>query len=137
MGLVYAEIELINAVDLGTAAQGFIKRENIRSIKVNALVDSGAYMMVLPEKVRVQLGLEIITHDVAEYANGEIEEVPIVGPVRIKFANRITVADAMVIGNQVLLGAIPMEAMDVIINPRSQKLEVNPENPTMPKMIVK
>ena len=85
----------------------------------------------------LQLGLEIINHEVAEYANGKIEEVPVVGPLEIRFANRRTSVDAMVIGNQVLLGSIPMEAMDVVINPRSQKLEVNPENPTMPKMIVK
>ncbi|MEK7729101.1 MAG: aspartyl protease family protein [candidate division KSB1 bacterium] len=137
MGLVHAEIELINAEDVGAARRGFIKSQDVRRMTVNALVDSGAYMMVIPEHVRLQLGVEIIEHSEAEYANGEIETVPVVGPIVIKFANRRTVADAMVLGNQVLLGSIPMEAMDVVIHPRTQTLMVNPENPTMPKMIVK
>lgn len=137
MGLVHAEIELINAGDLEVARRGIIKSEEVRRITVNALVDSGAYMMVIPEHVRLQLGLETVEHGEAEYANGKIESVPIVGPMVIKFANRRTVADAMVLGNQVLLGSIPMEAMDVIIHPRTQMLVVNPENPTMPRMIVK
>ncbi len=137
MGLVHAEIELINAGDLEVARRGFIGREEVRRMTSNALVDSGAYMMVIPEHVRLQLGLETVEYGEAEYANGKIESVPIVGPIVIKFANRRTVADAMVLGNQVLLGSIPMGAMDVVIHPRTQTLMVNPENPTMPKMIVK
>ncbi len=137
MGLVHAEIELINAEDIGAARRGTIRPDEIRRMQVNALVDSGAYMMVIPEHVRLQLGLETVEYGEAEYANGKIESVPIAGPIVIKFANRRTVADAMVLGNQVLLGSIPMEAMDVVIHPRSQTLMVNPENPTMPKMIVK
>lgn len=137
MGLVHAELELINAEDVCAARRGFIKPEETRRINVNALVDSGAYMMVVPEHVRLQLGLSILGHREAEYANGEIETVPVAGPLEVRFANRRTVLDAMVIGNQVLLGAIPMKAMDVLIHPRTQELVVNPENPTMPKMIVK
>ena len=120
MEIVYSEIELINAGDLEAAKHRYIKSDDIRKIKVNALVDSGAYILVISEDVRLQLGLDIIDHRVTEYANGEIEEVPVASPIEIRFANRRTVTDAMVIGKQVLLGAIPMEAMDVIINPRLQ-----------------
>lgn len=137
MGLVHAELELVNAGDIEVARRGFIKPEEVRRMTVNALVDSGAYMMTIPEHVRLQLDLETVEQGEAEYASGKIESVPIVGPIAIKFANRRTVADAMVLGNQVLLGSIPMEAMDVVIHPRTQRLVVNPENPTMPKMIVK
>ena len=137
MGLVYAEIELINAEDLGMARRGFIKTAEVRRIGVAALVDSGASMLVIPEAVRLQLGVEIVSHEVAEYANGRLEEVPVAGPLEIRFANRRTVADAVVIGSEVLLGAIPMEAMDVVIHPRTRQLAVNPANPTMPKVIIK
>lgn len=137
MGLVYGEMDLINAGDLEMARRGLIKNAGVRKIKVKTLVDSGVYMMVIPEKGRLQLGVEIVAHEVAEYANGDIEQVPVAGPIEIRFANHRTVADAMVLGNQVLLGTLPMEAMDVVVNPRTQKLEVNPENPTMPKKIVK
>ena len=75
MGIVYSEIELINAGDLEAAKHRYIKSDEIRKIKVNALVDSGAYMLVISEEVRLQLGLDIIDHRVAKYANGEIEEV--------------------------------------------------------------
>jgi hypothetical protein len=137
MGLVKAELELINAVDLGKWRDGDIKEEAIRRITVEALADSGAYMMVIPEHVRLQLGLHIIKEEEAEYASGEMAKVPIAGPIEICFANRRAVGDAMVIGNEVLLGSLDMEAMDVIIHPKNQKLVVNPANPTFPKRIVK
>lgn len=137
MGLVYAEIEFINAGDLEAARRGFIKTAEVRRIVVSALVDSGASMLVVPEAVRLQLGVEILSHEVAEYANGSLEEVPVAGPIELRFANRRTVADAVVIGSEVLLGAIPMEAMDVVIHPRTRQLTVNPAHPTMPRVIIK
>ena len=137
MGLVYAEIELINAGDLEAARRGFIKTVEVRRIVVSVLVDSGASMLVMPEAVRLQLGVEILSHEVAEYANGSLEEVPVAGPIELRFANRRTVADAVVIGSEVLLGAIPMEAIDVVIHPRTRQLTVNPAHPTMPRVIIK
>jgi hypothetical protein len=94
-------------------------------------------MMVIPEHIRLQLGLRIVSHEEAEYATGHVEKVPIASPIEVHFANRRTVTDGMVLGNEVLWGAIVMEAMDVIIHPMDQKLIVNPANPTMPKMLVK
>jgi len=137
MGLVKAELELINAGDLEVARRGFMTEPEVRKISAEALVDSGAFMLVIPESMRLQLGLEPREYKVAEYANGSVEKVPVVGPIEIRFANRRATADAMVLGNEVLLGAIPMEALDVVVHPRTQRLIVNPENPTIPKMIVK
>ncbi len=137
MGLVHAEITLINSGDIDAARRGFIKETDIRQITVKAWVDSGAYMMVISEEVKLQLGLEIVDRKIAEFANGDVEELPVCGPVDVRFANRSTSVRAMIAGNEVLLGAIPMEDMDVLIDPRSQRLVVNPEHPTMPKMVVK
>lgn len=113
------------------------KKTGVRRIKVNSMVDSGAYMMVIPEHVKIQLGLEIVDQREAELADGKTCLCDVVGPIEIRFANRKAVSNAFVMENEVLLGAIPMEELDVIINTREQKLVVNPENPTMPKMKIK
>ena len=137
MGLVYAEIILTNAEDIGLLRRGFIVEDQVRKIKVNSLVDSGAYMLVIPEHVKIQLGLEQVEQREVERADGNTKTCDIVGPIEIRFSNRRAVSNAFVMGNEVLLGAIPMEELDVVINEREQKLTVNPENPTMPKMKIK
>ncbi|TAE36646.1 MAG: retroviral-like aspartic protease [Runella slithyformis] len=132
MGLVHAEIELSNAMDKALQRRNKLNEEEVRKMNVTALVDSGAYMMVIPDSVRLQLGLEIIGYELTEFANGKQEKVAIAEPVEVHFENRKATVDVLVIGNEVLLGAIPMEAMDVLVNPRLQKLTVNPAHPTMP-----
>ncbi len=137
MGLIYAEISLINADDIGLSRRGFIVEDQVRNIKVSSLVDSGAYMLVIPEHVKIPLGLELVEQREVALADGETKTCDVVGPIEIRFANRRAVCNAFVMGNEVLLGAIPMEELDVVVNPREQKLTVNPENPTMPKMKIK
>ncbi len=132
MGLLHANIELCNAMDIALYRRKKIEETAIRKIQVDALVDSGAYMLVIPEKVRLQLGLEIIGYELSELANGQQEKVAIAEPVEIHFENRKATVDVLVLGNEVLLGAIPMEAMDVLIHPKLQKLIVNPEHPNIP-----
>ncbi len=139
MGLVYAEIELINAEDLGLARRGYIAESDIKRAKVTALVDSGAYMLCISEHLQHQLGLAVKDRQVVELANGTLEEHDIVGPVEVRFENRLTSCNALVFPGEaeILLGAIPMEDMDVLIEPRTQKLVVNPANPYMAKKKVK
>ena len=132
MGIVHAEIELSNAMDRALFRRNKLEEKEIRKINVTALVDSGAYMLVIPDKVRLQLGLEVIGYELAELANGQQEKAAIVEPAEVHFENRKATVDVLIAGNEVLLGAIPMEAMDVLINPRLQKLTVNPEHPTTP-----
>lgn len=132
MGLVKVELKLYNAMDTALARREKIKESEVRKIEVTALVDSGAYMMVIPEKVRLQLGLDIISYEFAELVNGQQEKVPIAEPIEVHFENRKATVDVLVVGQEVLLGAIPMEAMDVLIHPILQKLIVNPEHPTTP-----
>lgn len=132
MGLVRTELELYNAMDVALHRRSKITKQDVRKITVTALVDSGAYMMVIPEKVRLQLGLDIIGHEFAEFANGQQEKVGIAEPLEVRFENRKATVDVLVTGQEVLLGAIPMEAMDVLIHPKLQKLVVNPEHPTTP-----
>ncbi|MFI5221743.1 MAG: clan AA aspartic protease [Bacteroidia bacterium] len=131
MELVYANIELVNSGDEEMLSRGLLQKDNIRRTNVSALVDSGAYVLCINDRVRTQLGLRTIDTQSAQLANGEITEVDIVGPVEVKFLNRSTSCRAMVLpgDNEVLLGSIPMEDMDVIIDPREQKLTLPPDRP--------
>ena len=131
MGLVYAEIELISIDDLVLHRRGFLPEEKIKRMTVNALVDSGAYMLVINDHVRQQLDLPLIEEQVFRLADDSERRGEVVGPVEIRFENRSTSVRAVVLpgADEVLLGSIPLEDLDVVIDPRQQRLIVNPESP--------
>ncbi len=131
MGLVYADIELINAVDSENAKKNIIGEEDIKRIRLNVLVDSGAYMMAINETIQSQLELGFIEKRKVQVADSRVVEYDVVGPVLVKFANRKAMCNAFVLpgDSEPLLGAIPMEEMDVLIHPQRQQLIVNPEHP--------
>jgi clan AA aspartic protease len=131
MGLVYAEIELTSVDDIVLHRRGFIKENQIKQTTVTALVDSGAYMLAINETIKTQLDLPLIEKQFSRLADESIIELEVVGPVDVRFENRSTTVRAIVLpGNaEVLLGAIPMEDMDVLIDPKNQRLVVNPEHP--------
>ncbi len=139
MGLVYADIKLINTVDIALAKRNIIGQDEVKEIIVSALVDSGAYNMCINESIQSQLQLPFVEKRTGVLANGEIETYDFVGPVTVKFKNRTTICNAMVLpgDNEVLLGAIPMEDMDVVIHPRRQTLEVHPDHPYFAQMKLK
>lgn len=139
MGLVYAEITLINGGDLEMAKRHLIGAEEVRQMTVAMAVDSGAYMMAINETIQNQLGLSFIEKRKAIMADGSVNEYDVVGPIQVKFANRTATCSAMVLqgNNEPLLGAIPMEEMDVIIHPRRQELIVNPEHPNYAQLSMK
>ena len=139
MGLIYADLEIINTIDIALAKKSIIGEEEIKSLRVNALVDTGAYNMCINEIIQSQLELPFVEKRTGVLANGEIETYNLVGPLTIKFKNRTTICNALVLpgNNEVLLGAIPMEDMDVIIDPKKQTLEVNPEHPYFAQMKLK
>lgn len=116
MGLVYAEITLTNIEDLGLFRKGDVKEDAVRRITVNSLVDSGAYMMVIPGHIKLQLGLEVIDKREVDFADSSKRVCDIAKPIEIRFANRMAVINAFVLGNEVLLGAIPMEELDIVID---------------------
>jgi clan AA aspartic protease len=139
MGLVYADIELIRAYDLALHHHGFITEDQIKRLKVSMLVDSGAYMLIINDHIKEQLDLPVLEEQVARLADDTEIRVEVVGPVEIRFENRRASVDAMVLPGDAepLLGAIPMEDMDVVIDPKQQRLIVNPENPYIARKSVK
>ncbi len=139
MGLVYADIELINGGDLVLAKRNVIGQDEVRSMPLNILVDTGSYYLCVNETIQEQLGLNFLEKRKTQLADGSINEYDVVGPVEIKFKNRRCNVDAMVLkgDSEPLLGAIPLEDMDVLIHPLRQELIVNPEHPYFAQMKLK
>jgi clan AA aspartic protease len=134
MGMVYANIELINAGDLEMNRRGLIGEEEICRIEVSALVDSGAIMLTINESLREALGLSILDHRPSQYADGRIAVLPVAGPIEVRYAGRFCTTNAIVLPDDMepLLGAIPMEEMDLWINPaRNVLTPIHPEGPLM------
>ena len=136
MGLVYADIELINAEDIALARNYKIGEEEVKRLSISILVDTGAYNLCINESIQSQLKLPFIEKRSGETADGRRIECDVVGPVHVKFKNRNTICTAMVLSgdNEPLLGAIPLEDMDVLINPLKQELVVNPDHPYFAQM---
>ena len=109
----------------------------LAAIEVDALADTGAVHLCIPEHIAVQLELEEYHRREVVLADGRRQIVPYVGPLAISLANRKGLAGAMVLGNQVLLGAIPMEDMDLVIIPLTRTLDVNPASPNVATSIAK
>ena len=126
MGLVNGKVLLKNP-----------RLPELAPVDVVALADSGAVHLCIPEHVRIQLKLEAIDNKEVTLADGSKKLVPYVGPIELRFKNRVGFAGALVMGDQVLLGAIPMEDMDLIIIPKTRTLDVNPDSPNIASSIVK
>ena len=126
MGLVFSEIKLSNP-----------SQAQLNPIIVEALVDSGAVHLCIPPHVQIQLKLETVDQKEVTLADGSQRLIPYVGPIKIQFENRIGFTGALVMGDQVLLGAIPMEDMDLVVIPSERKLAVNPRNPNIASSIAK
>jgi clan AA aspartic protease len=135
MGLIEVEIELVNAIDSGLHKRRMIGEEEIRRMPVQVLVDTGAIMLCINETIRDYLGLDKIAGKrISRLADGTRIELEVVGPVEVHYMNRICITDALVLPGDAepLLGAIPMEELDVVAHPARQTLEpAHPEGQVM------
>ena len=139
MGLVHAEVEIINGGDLEMVRRNLLDQDEVKRMTVTMLVDTGAYNLRINEEIQEQLQLPVVEKRKGMLADGSIREYDVVGPIEIRFKNRRCNVDAMVLpGNsEPLLGAIPLEDMDVIIHPQRQELIVNPDHPYFAQMSLK
>ena len=126
MGLTYATLRLTNLF-------------NKQSVAVNALVDTGATFMCVTEEIALQLGFDIteVSQQTVTLADGHQRKVPKIAPIEIAFENRTYVTEAVVLGNEALMGVLPLEAMDLVVDPRLQILVVNPAHPNYPVALAK
>lgn len=126
MGHVYADLELSNPRD-----------SDLSPVRVKALADTGALMPCIPEHIALQLMLETESTREVSVADGRRKNVPYVGPIRVRFGNRFCYVGAVVLGDKVLLGAAPMEDMDLVISPNHRGVTVDPASPNIPHARVK
>ena len=131
MGHVYADITLLNSFEVIAAKKGLIAEGDVKQLTVNAMVDSGAMTLTINDKIAEQLDLEVQEQMAVRLADGSKRTCDIVGPIDIRFANRRACCRAFVLpdADEVLLGVIPLEEMDVIIDPTTQQLTVHPDRP--------
>ena len=126
MGYVHATIELSNP-----------RLPELQPITADALADTGSLMLCIPEHLALQLNLAQESEREVTVADGRSLRVPYVGPVKVQFQERLCFVGALVLGDTVLLGAVPMEDMDLTINPSRQRLEPDPRSPNIPHALVK
>jgi clan AA aspartic protease len=126
MGIIYAAMRLANDA-----------RPDLEEIEATALVDTGALHLCIPEHVALQLQLSDKAPREVQTADGKSHLVRYVSPVKISMLGRECVTGALVFGNQVLLGAIPMEDLDVVVEPSRQRVTVNPLSPNIALSLAK
>lgn len=124
MGLVYASISLRNPRDMSLAP-----------INAEALVDTGSMHLCIPAHIAIQLKLETLYEREVTIADGTKKLCPYVGPVEVLLLGRGCFTGALVLGDNVLLGAVPIEDMDLVVNPATRSLTVNPKSPNIPSSI--
>ena len=127
MSIVYTELTLTNDVDTCNVELGYIKRDEIRQITTQAIVDTGAWTLVINEKTREKLGLRDKGFGEANLADGQKAYYPMVGPLEIWWKNRHMICEALVMPDapDVLLVALPLEHMDLTINPKRELVGVH------------
>lgn len=126
MGITYADLRLGNTA-----------RPDLEEVDASALVDTGALHLCIPEHMAVQLQLNPLKQREVQTADGRSHLVDYVGPIKISMLGRECFTGALVMGNQVLLGAIPMEDMDLIVEPARMRVSVNPMSPNIPMSLAK
>ena len=126
MGHVHADIELGNP-----------RRPDLTAVRVRALADTGALLLCIPEHVAVQLRLDTESTREVSVADGRKVSAPYVGPLKVTFGNRLCYVGALVLGDEVLLGAVPMEDMDLVVNPGRREVTVDPASPNFAHSRVK
>lgn len=126
MGLVHAKIVLKNP-----------RNAKMKPLEVEALVDSESLHLCIPSHLQMQLKLEEIDQKEVTLAASTKKRLPYVGPVEIRFKNRVGFVGALVMGDQPLVGAIPMEDMDLVVIPSKRVLDVNPDSPNVSSSIAK
>ncbi|HVZ15845.1 MAG TPA: hypothetical protein VG897_01915 [Terriglobales bacterium] len=107
------------------------KRPELQPVQAEALVDTGSVYLVIPEHIRLQLQVDEQGTKEVTLADGSRRLIPYVGPIETRFKNRVAYVGAIVMGDEVLLGAIPMEDMDLVLLPNKRSADVNPQSPNI------
>jgi clan AA aspartic protease len=128
---------LTNAVDEDLTRRGQLAEDKIRRYEADALIDTGAVRSIIPPHVAEQLGLTTRGKRVVEYADGRNDVVDVTGPVLFKILDRDTLEEALILGDEVLIGQTVLEKLDLIVDCNSGRVMPNPAHPDQPVTKVK
>jgi clan AA aspartic protease len=129
MGEIRVQVKLTNAIDEANAAAKLIAPEQIRSLTVEAIVDTGAVRSVIPQTVVDMLGVQIRSNEIARYADGRSEQVGLTFSMLFEIMGRSTADEALVLGDEVLIGQTILEKLDLLADCRNRRLVANPDHP--------
>lgn len=129
MGEVRVKILLTNNRDQILAREGFLKPELIRSLEIEASVDTGAVRSVIPARLQEKLGVAIAFNTRAQYADGRAEEVPVTEPIRMEIEGRPLYEECLVLGDEFLIGQTALEKTDLFVDCVGGRLVPNPAHP--------
>ena len=137
MGEIRVRVLLTNANDETMNRRRKLKKSAIRRFEVDAMVDTGAVRSVIPAHVMEKLGIMTRGQRVAEYADGRKESVGITEPIIFDIQGRDTLEEALVLGDEVLIGQTILEKLDLLADCANRKLIPNPAHPDQPVSKVK
>lgn len=137
MGAIRTDIKLTNAVDEELVSRGVLAPTRLRSLTAQGLVDTGAVTLVIPQVIAEQLGLRIRRQQIAQYANGFEELIGVTNGVIVDCLGRQALVEALVVGNEILIGQVVLELMDLLADCKNQQLIPNPANPDYPVAMIK
>lgn len=139
MGEIKVKIELENAAERHWFLKKKVSENEIKKYNMDAIVDTGAVMLALPQDVVEELGLESVRTVVVSYANEEREERQVAGPVTIKIGKRFMNTDCIVGPplSEALIGQVVLEELDLIADCQQQTLSPRPESPIYPSLKMK
>jgi clan AA aspartic protease len=137
MGEIREKVRLTNAFEMELAQRGMMPRDKVRSVEVDAVVDTGAVTSVLPVHIVDQLGIGIRGHRAARYADGRNESVPVTNAVLFECQTRSTIEEGLVLGDEVLIGQTVLEKLDLLADCNKQKLIPHPDRPNQPVSMVR
>ena len=128
------KIKLTNNRDLIAAELGAITPDRVRSVEIDALIDTGASTLILPEDVAQALGLRVVEFRQVRLADGRLADSRRVTDIKLEICGRDMPIDAFTLpaGTRALVGQIPLEALDLVVDPRRQELRPNPAHPDGP-----
>ena len=126
MGLANGKIQLRNP-----------RLPELEAVEIDALADTGVVHMCIPPHIKIQLQLDEMDTKEVTLADGSRKLVPYVGPIELRYKNRIGFSGALVMGDMPLLGVIPIEDMDLVVVPKTRQVIVNPLNPNIASSVAR
>lgn len=137
MGEIRVKVKLTNATDAALNRARKLAKKKIRSVEVEAVVDTGAVRSVIPPHIQQQLGVGIRGSRTAGYADGRTESLGVSEGIIFDIDGRDTLEEAFVLGNEVLIGQTVLEKMDLLADCTNQRLMPHPARPDQPVSMIR